>query len=167
MKRTHSMLAAVMAAGLMFTGCSQSAENTAENLIESATGADVDLSDGSITVTDEEGNVIESGSDVALPDGFPSDLPQPEGGVIVTASSMDGQIVVVWSMEGLTADDVDAYVAQVKAAGYGEERDSASLGGDGVVSKTVTLAGNGKVVTITGSTVEGLGQILVNIGDDA
>lgn len=167
MKRTYSMLAAVMAAGLMLTGCSQSAENTAENLIESATGADVDLSDGSVTVTDEEGNVIESGSDVALPDGFPSDLPQPDGGVIVTASSMDGQIVVVWSMDDLTAEDVDAYIDQVKAAGYSEERDSASLGGDGVVSKTVTLAGNGKVVTITGSTVEGMGQILVNVSDDA
>ena len=167
MKRLYSIPAAVLAAGLILTGCSQGAENTAENLIESATGADVDLSDGSVTVTDEEGNVIESGSDVALPDDFPSDLPQPDGGTIVTASTMDGQVIVVWSMQGLTADDVDAYVAQVKAAGYGEERDSASLGGDGVVSKTVTLAGNGKVITITGSTVEGLGQILVNISDDA
>lgn len=167
MKRTYSILAAVMATGLILTGCAQSAEDTAENVIESATGADVDLSDGSISVTDEEGNVLESGTDVALPEAYPSDLPQPEGGVIMTTSTMEEQVIVVWSMDDLTAEDVDAYIDQVKAAGYSEERDSASLGGDGVVSKTVTLAGNGKVVTITGSTVEGMGQILVNVSDDA
>lgn len=164
-KRLYSILTAALCATLLLGGCGQTAENTAENLIESATGADVDLSDGSITVTDEEGNVTQSGTDVPLPASFPSDIPVPAGGSTISASDAGGQVIVMWSIEGLTESLFDAYVAQVKVAGYAKEEQSFNLSSGGGFNKSVTLSGNGKSVSITGTEVDGFGQIMVMIAD--
>ncbi|MBU2613711.1 hypothetical protein KJ925_04660 [Patescibacteria group bacterium] len=102
------------------------AEKVAEGMIENATGADVDLEEGSVTVTDVESGMTASyGENVKLPDDFPSDVPMYPDATLtgVTFSRNDG--VSGW-VTMTSSDDVSKLVAWYadEAKGKGWESDA-------------------------------------------
>lgn len=96
---------------LLVAACGNPSETVAEQIIESQTGADVNISDdgGSMQVTDDEGNTVDfnssdgtvviTGTDeegnesvvemggTEIPDGFP--MPLPDGAEVTFVSSID------------------------------------------------------------------------------
>ena len=159
------LIGAIAAAALVLTGCAQATEQAAENLIESQTGADVDVSDGGGTVTfsdEETDTTVQGGSGTELPAGFPSDIPQPPSGQLMAALENPDGLSVMWTVDGLTAEAFDAYVASVKSAGYSSEMSATDLdtGCEGF-SRTVVLVGNGKTLSISGFAIDGAGQVSI------
>lgn len=61
---------------LSFSGCANIGTKIAEKAIEKAAGGDVDLnlSEGGVTVENEEGGQTQIGENAKLPDGWPSEL---------------------------------------------------------------------------------------------
>jgi len=157
------IVGALCVAALVLTGCGQAAET----VIESQTGADVEITDGGETVTfsdEESGTTVQGGSGTELPSNFPSDIPQPPGGQLFAASESPEGLTAMWSVEGLTAESFDAYVASIKAAGYDDELFAQNMDmGEGNFTKAVSLAGKGQNVSVTGVLSDGTGQISVII----
>lgn len=157
-RRLH--IAGVIAAtALILSGCGQATET----LIESQTGADIEVTDGggTVTLTDEESQMtVQGGSGTQLPEGFPSDIPQPPGGQLLAAAQSPEGLTVMWTVEGFTLDNFDAYVASIKAAGYDSEISATDMNmGDDGFTKAVVLVGNGQTVSITGVLIDGSGQV--------
>lgn len=153
------IVSALCGAALVLTGCGQAAET----VIESQTGADVEITDGGGTVTfsdEEEGTKVQGGAGTELPANFPSDIPQPPGGQLFAAAETPDGLSVMWTVDGMTAESFDAYVASVKAAGYDTEMYANQMDmGEGDFTKGVALTGNGQTVSITGVLADGTGQI--------
>lgn len=156
----HSRIAGVLCtAALVLTGCGQAAQT----LIEAQTGGDVEISDGgeSLTITDEEsGTTVQGGTGTQLPSSFPGDIPQPPGGQLFAAAETPDGLSLMWTVDGLTLEDFDAYVASIRAAGYDTEVFANEMDmGDNNVTKGVALSGKGRTVSITGVLVDGSAQI--------
>jgi hypothetical protein len=153
------IIGSLAAAALLLTGCGQAAET----IIESQTGADVEVSDGGETVTfsdEETGTTVQGGTGTQLPAAFPSDIPEPPGGQLFAAAETPEGLSVMWTVEGLTTESFDAYVASVKSAGYDSELYANEMDmGEGNFTKGVALTGNGQTVSITGVLADGTGQI--------
>lgn len=121
----HMPLAALAVAGMTVAGCSQAAEQVAE----SATGLEVDVSGGGISATDEEGNTVGAGG-TELPDSFPADLPLPDGASILQFKEQDGAVAVSFSVPSLTEAEFESYLVTLAGAGYAEtDRRRMDLGG--------------------------------------
>lgn len=129
MRRIHTAwgtpLVALAIAGMTLTGCSQAAEQVAE----SATGVEVDVSDGGISITDGAGNTV-GGGGTELPDSFPTDLPLPDGASIQQFQEQNGAVAVSFAVPSLTEAEFEAYLATLAGAGYTEtDRRRMDLGG--------------------------------------
>jgi len=151
--------AAIAAGVLLLGGCGQAAES----VIETQTGADVEITDdgGTLTFSDEEeGTKVQGGVGTQLPASFPSDIPEPPGGQLFAAAETPDGLSVMWTVEGMTAESFDAYVASVKAAGYDNEVFANQMDmGEGNFTNGVALSGNGQTLSITGVLADGTGQI--------
>lgn len=76
----------------MAAGCSSIAEQAAEEIVEGATGADVEVDDEKVTITGEEGETLEiEGSDSEIPEGFPSDMPVYDADVEGSSTLTSGE----------------------------------------------------------------------------
>jgi hypothetical protein len=161
MKRLSQIFGSVAVSVLILTGCGQATET----LIESQTGADVEVSDGGETITfsdEESGTTVQGGAGTQLPAGFPSDIPEPPGGQLMAAAETPDGLSVMWTVDGLTAQNFDEYVATIKAAGYSSEMSASDMNmGDEGFTKAVVLVGNGQTVSITGFLVDGSGQVSI------
>lgn len=182
MKKSVLKISGLIVAGLVLAGCSQATET----LVEAGTGADVEISEegmtvtgedgstltvdeeeGSMTYTDEEGTTsVQSGGDVQVPDGVPSDLPLPTEAVLVTAAENDGVYVLAWTWEGFSKEAFTAYVDSVESAGYSKTLDVIDLDlGDGAFSLGYVLSDGTNDVTLAGvSDDTGMGQVNMTIG---
>ena len=152
MRRTRTAwgmpLAALAIAGMSVAGCSQAAEQIAE----SATGVEVDVSDGGISFTDEEGNTV-GGGGTELPDSFPSDLPIPDGASILQFQEQDGAVAVSFSVPSLTEAEFGSYLMTLADAGYTEtDRRRMDLGGGYSIEAFLTGPTRDAEVTGTGLT---------------
>jgi hypothetical protein len=140
-------------------GCKKLTEAAADKAIEEGTGAKkVDLDKGKIEMTGAQGQQVNLGQNVALPDGWPSSrVPQYPGSTIMAAVSANGQ----FSYTGQTSDPPAKVVAfyKDKLSGYknegtmtmpqgtivsfkGTQDDvalTASAGGDGKTTITVAI----------------------------
>ena len=126
------------------TACGQAAEQVAEQAAEQAIGGDVELNDEGVTVTDEEGNEVAIGEDVAVPDTWPADVPLYEGGTLQMVSvQADGAATAMWLVDGTPADVAASYGAALESAGF--TADSESTMGGMVVN---TYTGNGLTVSM-------------------
>lgn len=164
-------LVAIIGAGLLafpaLAACGNVAENAAQSAAEQAAenamgGGDVDISDDSMTVTDDEGNEMAVGENISIPDTWPDDVPLYDGGELAMVTvQADGSAYAMWMLSGAPADAMDAYSAQLESAGYSMDQE-ADLGGtlmrefrsaaktvsvvagegDGLVSLTVTAVTN-------------------------
>ncbi len=152
-------LAAIAAAALILTpglsACGQGVEEVAEQAAENAMGGgDVEINDDGVTITDEEGNEMAAGENVALPDSWPSEVPPFEGGTLtVVTVSPDGSYAA-WTTEGSPEDVVGAYGATLEEAGY-------VVGNEGAAAGAVFREYTGNGYTVTLSATEDAGQTML------
>lgn len=151
--RRVQVLSVLAVTGFGLAGCSSEdvTEKVAEQAIEEQLeeqgqgGVDVDLGDGEIRVEGSDGetviNVDEDGGKTVistpegaieiaegadLPDGFPSNIPLPDGlttNYSQVTPSADGDSFMVGGVIDRPFDEVaDAYVAQLESAGFTQQQ---------------------------------------------
>lgn len=136
MKKIIAIVIAISLAVFLFTGCSCTAENITEGMIERAAESegeniDVDISGGDVKIQGDDGEEfsissgdeggatistdggetqISSGEGLDLPDGFPGEVPVPSDLNIFTSSSnQDGgsqQYAIMAGYEGGSGQDL-------------------------------------------------------------
>ncbi|MBI5037942.1 MAG: hypothetical protein HZC01_04555 [Candidatus Kerfeldbacteria bacterium] len=95
----------IMLLALVATGCTSPSEKVAETIIESQTNGDVDVDVDNETVSiNTDGGSFQSGEDVTLPDGFPSDVHVAEGTLVsaIHVTDPDGYSVSLNSSDSVT-----------------------------------------------------------------
>ncbi|MDA3022209.1 MAG: hypothetical protein O2943_06030 [Actinomycetota bacterium] len=102
MKIRQRSIAAIAAVTLFVTpalaACGESAEQAAEQIAENAMGGEVDIEEGNVTITDDQGNEMVAGADVALPENWP--LPVPDSGTLAMATvQTDGTAYAMWVVD--------------------------------------------------------------------
>jgi hypothetical protein len=139
-------LAAVFSLALA-VGCGKApekaVEETAEKTLETQPGddADVDVSEDGMTVTssDEDGTyTYQAGNEATIPDGFPADVYVYEGATVQMSSDSPDGFMLAFETDAAFATVVDAYKAEMPAAGWTE---------------------------LTGTTMEGTQMLIYGIGD--
>ena len=121
MKIRQRSIVAIAAMTLIVTpalaACGEGAEQAAEQIAENAMGGDVDIDEGNVTITDEQGNEMVAGADVAMPENWP--LPVPDSGTLAMATvQTDGTAYAMWVMDGSAAQAADDYGQLLIAEGY-------------------------------------------------
>lgn len=97
--------------------CGESTEQAAEQIAENAMGGDVDIEEDSVTITDEQGNEMVAGADIALPENWP--LPVPNSGSLAMATvQTDGTAYAMWVGDGSAKKAADDYGQLLVAEGY-------------------------------------------------
>ncbi len=156
------VLCLVLAFGL--AGCKKASETTAEKIVESQTGADVDIDQNKVTVTGEDGEtaVIE-GAGASLPDGFPSDIPVYDNASIEASAKFSDGGTDAFSVTMKTMDSVDTvfgwHKSQFEGKGWasqGEFNSSTSEGASAMLSYTK----DGRVATVGVNEVAGEGTMI-------
>jgi hypothetical protein len=166
MNATRMRTATVLLAGLVMVGapvlagCGQIAEQAAEKAAEQAIGGDVDVNDQGVTVTDDEGNQVAVGEDVALPDNWPAEVPVFDGGTLsMVTVQADGSANAIWMTDAPPEEAAASYTAALEAAGYTSDSNS-SMGamfiseytGNGYKVSTNTLAADGQTTVMVNAT---------------
>lgn len=151
---------AVVPVLVLTVGCGKASEKIAEKALEHQTGADVDLdSNGGISIetedgsysADADGNVVietDEGTITAgagLPDGWPEDLPIPDG-VAITYGSVSAEFASATGMsERSPADLMD----DIRAAFAGwEVEDESTTTSTGSEMRHVMLVQGDRTVTV-------------------
>lgn len=151
----HMKIILLGIASVSVAACGSVAEKATEIAIESATGSsldvDLDTGDGSVTITDEEtGEVIVGGIGSELPDGWPSDIPAPEGATLVSASSSSATgYFALWNWPNSTRAQFDDYVDGLINSGYAQDGEPIVVASSGL-SISINLTGNGRTVFLNG-----------------
>lgn len=132
---------------LFTTGCSltekaakKTAEKAVEAAVESSTNAEVDIKEGSITITDEEtGTTTQLGEDVSLPDNFPSDVPIFEDvTVIASLETAEGEFTTTMTSTEDHGVITKFYETELKKEGW-------------TIDNTATITIQGKSTTFLAS----------------
>ena len=112
-------------AAILFSGCSAAAEKAVEKKIEKETGSEVDIDtkENKVEVETEEGKTeVQTGSNVELPEGFPSDFPVYKKGKITAVMKSDYEGSQGYMITIETDDDIDSvsgwYEEELKKTGY-------------------------------------------------
>lgn len=119
------VLSFVLAIPLLLAGCAltdnlaeKATEKVAEKAIETVTNAEVDLGEGEISITGEDGESMSLGEDLEVPEDFPADVPVYGDATISSVSSVNESFYL-----GLTTDDdyddiKDFYEKQLEKKGW-------------------------------------------------
>lgn len=152
MRPTHALfLPAVLAAGAL-AGCDggPQTETQRQQAMEdyaASFGVDVDVSanaDGSETVAVNTGLGGVGGSNLALPDGFPDDVPvYPAINIFATGALGQGHMIQGQAPDGLAAV-TDFYMTRMAADGWTNESDAQALPG----MRMLQFAKDGRAATI-------------------
>lgn len=163
--RTRRLVPALLAAMLVvgtpaLTACGQAAESIVENAAGAAAGGDVDIEDGQVTVQDSEGNNFAAGDNVDLPDSWPSAVPVPDGGTLISVmTSADSTTAnAIWTVEASQDDAGKAYGDQLTGAGFTADSTQAVAG---MVGGQYT--GNDLKVNVVVLDADGKTSIMVNV----
>ena len=113
--------------------CGEAIQQGAEQLAENAVGGDVDITDQGVTIEGKGGEDLAMGSNLSLPDSWPSAVPAFEGGSLSVVSVSGGSANAMWTYEGTGADALAAYRSALESAGYVIESES-TIGGLTVIS---------------------------------
>ncbi len=150
------------------TGCGQIAEQATEQALEQAAeqagggNVDLDLDSGTVTVEGEDGSMA-IGSDLALPDFWPADVPPFDGGSLISVVESGEGASGTWQVEGNVTDVAEAYRATLEGAGYTIEEGmtaedmvtfAGTQGGTRVDAIVVGDGGSGTSITINSSVAQ-------------
>lgn len=145
-------------------GCGQVAEKAAETAMENAlSGADVNIEDnGNVTITDDQGNQMAAGENVALPDNWPSEVPPFEGGTLTVVTVAPDGVWASWTSDTSPQEAADAYGATLEGAGY-------TLDTESKVDQAVfrSYKGNGYLINVSTADDSGGTVVLVTGGPDS
>ncbi len=180
MRTRTAVSAAAVALSLVAAGCGgDSAENLAEKAIEEASGgsADVDISDGTMKITTDTGNVVvsgdqdgvtvesdegtfQAGANVKLPDGFPDAVPLPEG-ELTTAVKSNDTFALSYNVDDAEQAFMD-YVKALESAGF-ELSDKTEGEMNGNFFGSVTATGKGWNVGVSATGIESGSIVGINV----
>jgi hypothetical protein len=146
---------------LLGAGCGKSlSERATEYAVEKAVeqqtdgNVDLDLNDGQISYTDNEGNKVQYGQNIALPSDFPKAVPVYKGSTILTtATTPEGSYLSLQSADS-AADVLAWYETELK--GWTKEE---SFDMQGLSARTFTNPGMKVVVTVASQD----GQTMINV----
>lgn len=136
--RVAGLVGGCLLAASTVTACGQIVENATEQAIEQAAeqagggNVDLDLDSGTVTVEGEDGNMA-IGSDLALPDTWPADVPPFEGGSLISVMDSGNGSTGTWQVDGTVKEIGDSYRATLEGAGYSLE--------EGLVSEEMVTIG--------------------------
>jgi hypothetical protein len=186
MSRFIPKVVALAAAGILLTACGQIAERATESMIEGATGADIEMTDEgmtitdgdtsmtvdtegqSVTMTDESGtSTFQSGETAELPDSYPSNLPTPRGGQLSSVGDTPDGVFVMWGFDQYSSADFDQYVSEIKAAGYSLVGDLVAIDSPEGLNRSASFTGGGKAVTVNAMGASDFGQVSVFVTDES
>jgi hypothetical protein len=159
-RRRIAGIALVLACGLpVLTGCGSAVQGAVEKAAGDAIGGNVDINSGGLSITDSNGNQVQIGEDVAMPDNWPAEVPKVEGGKLASVMvAGDGASVnALWTTDGATADAATAYNDALKAAGYTHENTTSAEG-----LESSQWYGNGFRVNVIVSGTDGQTSVMVN-----
>lgn len=111
MKRLASLFIILFISSVFFSGCGKIAQKAVENGIEksiengSGNKADVNISDGSVSVKDNAGNGTQIGGDIKWPEKAPQDVPKYSGKITFATSTADSFSIVMEKYDKKTFDD--------------------------------------------------------------
>lgn len=158
-RMSAAMLAALLAiATPLVTSCGDVAQSVAEQAAEQAVGGNVDINDEGVTVTDDEGNEVAMGTDVALPDNWPAEIPTLDGGTLSMVSvQSDGSASAMWMTDATPQEATDTYGAALESAGFTQSQTS-NMGGM-IVSE---YTGNGYTVSVNSIEADGKTTLMLS-----
>lgn len=122
MKAFYLAIAILLVSCFALTGCKKAGEEAAEKAIEAGLAkegvkADVDASDGKVTIQGKDGKTeFAGGKNVAVPDSFPKDVYIYEGATLNSALSVPGGFNL--TME--TGDSAETVLSTVKGKMTGQ-----------------------------------------------
>lgn len=139
-------------------GCGSAVQGAVEKAAGQAIGGNVDINSNGLSVTDSNGNQVQIGSDVTMPDNWPSVVPQFDGGKLTSVMvAGDGASVnAMWSTDASAADAAKAYGDALTGAGFKQDQttnaggvESSQYSGNGyTVNVVVSSAGDGTTVLV-------------------
>ncbi len=160
----------LVAATVALTGCDQLIGNAVKGVVQKSAGVSVNETSGSVTVQGQNGkSVTVGGAEGKVPDGFPTEFPQPAGATVKSGAQMTspqgGVYTVVWETTDSTDQVLSSLKTSLPAAGYtivSQASGSGSNGTGGVITfKNATQQGavtvsdqNGKTQISTVITVK-------------
>lgn len=132
----------VAALALAVTGCSaigdKVTEEVGEEVAGDAVGGDVEVDNGSVTITGENGDVTVADSGTELPKEFPQQFPMQEDLTLESASSItsdsDTSFYVAWVSTESSDSIYDWYKSKFTADGWEIVGDMKSATEDGTVA---------------------------------
>lgn len=158
--RTRTIVGLAAAALILspgLAGCGQAAETIAENAMEAGlSGADVNIEDDGVTITDEEGNEMAVGENVAIPDNWPAEVPTYDTGTLTIVTVSPDGVYAAWTVDGSAQDAADAYGSALEGAGY-------EVGTEGNAGGSIFREYTGNGWTVTFSSAEGDGETLLMV----
>jgi hypothetical protein len=152
-------IALVLACGVpSLTGCGSAVQGAVEKAAGDAIGGNVNINSDGLSVTDSNGNQVQIGENVKMPDNWPSQVPQFEGGKLASVMvAGDGASVnALWTTDAALPDAAKAYRDALAAAGYTQDD---TMSADGLESGNHT--GNGYKVNFVISGSDGQTSIMV------
>jgi hypothetical protein len=153
-------LAALLALGApMVSACGSAVQGAVEKAAGDAIGGNVDINSNGLSVTDSNGNQIQIGEDVAMPDNWPSAVPKFDGGKLASVMvAGDGASVnAMWTTDASADEAAKAYNDALLGAGFTQEQSMAAGGVGGG-----TYSGNGYKVNVVVTGADGQTTVLVN-----
>lgn len=154
--------------GVALTGCSMAAEEATEALVESGTGADVEIDDDgeSVSIETEDGSIeISGGESATLPDGFPEDMPVYDGQIVMAQSvdTPEGTGYNVGIQTSDSEDDVAAWYSDELANEGWTIAAEISNDGDGMMMTTYQVEKNGSNSQVVIAEEDGQTQIVLTV----
>lgn len=162
MKKLVVILAVLMAAALLFSGCAKMLGNAMEKAVEKAiekdSGSKVDISsdDGSVSVKGEDGSTLQAGENVKWPGNTPADVPELKKASFTLVSSDKENFMIAF--EKTEQGTIENYIADLVKAGFEE---TSTFKSDTGIMNTYTK--NKLQVGVSYSTDDKTGIITINI----
>ncbi|MBF4510575.1 MAG: hypothetical protein ISP10_08895 [Aeromicrobium sp.] len=150
MVRRLFVIALAGALALALVGCKSPAEmigeKIGEEIVGGAVGGDVDVSDDSVTISTDEGDVTWAGGEGKLAEGFPSDFPVYPGSTVDASSKVESGGQAQYYAGLKTSDSVaavfDWYMEELPAKGWTVEDHMQMSTGDGDSALVSAKKGN-------------------------
>ena len=97
------------------SGCS--ADSGAEDVTSTGNHFESDNPSDS-TFTDDAGNEMQVGQDLALPSGWPSAIPTPEGRLVAVSIVDQSTAVATWQVDGDLISTENSYLKDLESRGF-------------------------------------------------
>lgn len=148
------------------TACGDDADDASESETEEVVGGEVDIDEGTVRITDEDGTVSEFGPTSELPEEWPPALVPPDSVTLsgATRQTTDGvtSLVAFGEAQGTVDDYLAGLESQFAAAGL-EVGDRSRASGSGTEFATVSGTGPDYDATATITAEDGSDVVTISL----